>query len=117
MRSQARAVAAQEAGLFDEEIVPLEIPQRKGEPVLFKADETPRAGTSLEKLAKLPTVYADGVCTAGNSSSENDGAAAVVLMSESKAKELGLEPLAYFVAGANGACDPPPSPIPRWRWL
>ena len=105
-RSQARAVAAQEAGLFKDEIVSLEIPQKKGDPILFDADETPRPGTSVEKLARLRTVYPDGVCTAGNSSSENDGAAAVVLMSETKAKELGLTPLAYFVAGANGACDP-----------
>ena len=115
-RSQARAVAAQAAGLFKDEIVPLEIPQKKGDPILFDADETPRPGTGVEKLAKLPTVYPDGVCTAGNSSSENDGAAAVVLMSETKAKELGLTPLAYFVAGANGACDPTPHLSLRWRW-
>lgn len=106
VRSHERAIAAQTAGKFDDEIAPVPIPQRKGEPVLFNTDETPRPGTSVEKLAKLPTVYKDGVCTAGNSSSENDGAAAVLLMSEAKAKELGLTPLAAFVAGANGACDP-----------
>ena len=95
-----------EAGIFADELVPVPLPPSKKGPTILEADETPRPGTTLEKLAKLPTVYPDGVCTAGNSSSENDGAAAMVLMSESKVKELGLEPLAWFEAAAVGACDP-----------
>jgi acetyl-CoA C-acetyltransferase len=105
-RSQQKAIAAIDSGKLKEEIVPIPIPQRKGEPTIFDVDETPRRDTKLEKLAKLKTVYPDGVCTAGNSSSENDGAAAVVLMSESKAKELGIEPLANFVSSAVAGADP-----------
>jgi acetyl-CoA C-acetyltransferase len=106
LRSHQKAVAAIDSGKFKEEIVSVPIPQRKGEPILFEVDETPRRDTQLEKLAKLATVYPGGVCTAGNSSTENDGAAAVVLMSESKAKELGISPLAYFKACAIAATDP-----------
>ena len=73
---------------------------------MFEKDETPRADSTLEKLAKLRPVYKDGVCTAGNSSSENDGAAAVVLMSESKAKELGLQPMGVFRSCAVAGTDP-----------
>ncbi|MCB2226773.1 MAG: thiolase family protein [Desulfarculaceae bacterium] len=105
-RSHAKAVAAMEAGIFAEELVPVPLPPSKKGPASLDADETPRPGTTAEKLAKLPTVYPDGVCTAGNSSSENDGAAAIVLMSEAKVKELGLTPLAWFEAAAVGACDP-----------
>ena len=78
----------------------------KGQKCLFSRDETPRADTSLEKLAGLKTVYPDGICTAGNSSSENDGAGVVVLAAESLARRMGLKPMARFVAGANAACDP-----------
>jgi acetyl-CoA C-acetyltransferase len=99
-------VAAQEEGRFGQEIVPVSLRGPKGQEIVFDADETPRPGTTVEKLAKLNTVYPDGVCTAGNSSSENDGAAAVVLASESKARELGLPMLVRFMAGAHGACDP-----------
>jgi len=106
LRSQQKAVAAIDSGRFSEEIVPVQIPQRKGEPSIFDADETPRRDTTLEKLAKLPPVYPDGVCTAGNSSTENDGAAAVVLMSETKAKEVGVEPTAYFRSCAIAGSDP-----------
>jgi len=106
LRSHQKAIAAIDSGKFKEEIVPIPVPQRKGEPLIFDTDETPRRDTTLEKLAKLPPVYPDGVCTAGNSSSENDGAAAVLLMSESKAKELGLKPMAYFRACAIAATDP-----------
>ncbi len=106
VRSHARAVSAQEEGKFSQEIVPVALRGPKGQEILFDADETPRAGTTLGKLAKLNTVYPDGVCTAGNSSSENDGAAAVILTSESKARELGLPMLVRFIAGAHGACDP-----------
>jgi acetyl-CoA C-acetyltransferase len=105
-RSHARAISARQDGRFAVEIVPVALKSGKGEDVLFAEDETPRADTSVEKLARLKPVYPDGVCTAGNSSSENDGAAAVVLVAESKARALGLKVLARFVAGANAACDP-----------
>lgn len=104
--SHRKAVAAIDAGKFSEEIVPVPITQRKGDPVPFDTDETPRRDTTLEKLAKLRPVYPDGVCTAGNSSSENDGAAALVLMSETKAKELGVEPLVYFRSCGISGTDP-----------
>lgn len=106
LRSQQKAIAAIDSGKFSEEIVPVPIPRRKGEPVIFDTDETPRRDTTLEKLSKLPTVYPDGVCTAGNSSTENDGAAAVVLMTEDKARELGVEPMAYFRSCAVAGADP-----------
>ncbi len=104
--SHAKALAAWAEGKFTEEVVPVSIPQKKGEPLVLDRDETPRPGTTPEKLAKLRPVYPDGVCTAGNSSSENDGAAAVVLCARSKAEKEGLPVLARFVSGANGACDP-----------
>jgi acetyl-CoA C-acetyltransferase len=106
VRSHDKAIAAIDSGIFAEEVLPIEVPQTKGEPVLLKEDETPRRGTTAEKLAKLSPVYPDGVCTAGNSSTENDGAAAVVVMSESKAKQLGIEPMAYFEACAVAGSDP-----------
>jgi acetyl-CoA C-acetyltransferase len=105
-RSHRKAIEALDVGKFREEIVPIPVPQRKGEPAIFDTDETPRRDTTLEKLAKLPPVYPNGVCTAGNSSSENDGAAAVVLTSETKARELGLEPMAYFRSCATAGADP-----------
>ena len=106
LRSHQKAIAAIDSKKFIEEIVIIPIPQRKGEPYIFDIDETPRRDTTLEKLAKIPPVYPDGVCTAGNSSTENDGAAAVVLMTETKAKELGLEPMAYFRSCAIAGSDP-----------
>lgn len=106
-RSHQKAIAAQDAGKFAEEIVPVPIGKGKeGETILFSADEGPRRDATLEKLAKLRPVYPDGVCTAGNSSSENDGAAAIVLASEKKAKELSVTPLAYFRSCAVAATDP-----------
>jgi acetyl-CoA C-acetyltransferase len=105
-RSHHKAIAAIDTGRFSEEIVTIPIPQRKGQPVLFATDETPRRDTTVEKLAKLRPVYPDGICTAGNSSTENDGAAAVVLMSEHKARELGVEPLASFRSCAIAGSDP-----------
>ncbi len=105
-RSHQRALAAWADGKFDEEIIPVPIPQPKGDSILFKKDETPRPDTTLEKLAKLRPVYPDGVCTAGNSSSENDGAAAVVLMSETKANAMGLKPMAIFRSCAVAGSDP-----------
>jgi len=106
LRSHQKAIAAIDTGTFSEEIVPIPIPQRKGHPTLFTTDETPRRDTTLEKLAQLRPVYPDGVCTAGNSSTENDGAAAVVLMSEQKAKDLGVEPLVSFRSCAVAGSDP-----------
>jgi acetyl-CoA C-acetyltransferase len=106
VRSHQKACEAMAAGKFKDEIVPVVIPQRKGDPLLIGADETPRSDTSVEKLARLSTVYPGGVCTAGNSSTENDGAAAVVLMSHEKAKQLGLEPLGRLVSWAVAAADP-----------
>jgi len=107
LRSHQKAIAAQDAGKFAEEIVPVPVGKGKtGETVYFSIDEGPRRETTLEKLAKLKPVYADGVCTAGNSSSENDGAAVVLLTSEKRAKELGIKPLAYFRSCAVAATDP-----------
>jgi len=106
LRSHKKAIAALDSGKFAEEIVPVTIPQRRGEPVVIDTDETPRRDTSLETLAKLPTVYADGVCTAGNSSSENDGAAACVLTTETRARDLGMEPMAYLKSSAMAGADP-----------
>lgn len=106
-RSQARASAAIEAGKFEEEIVPVEIPQRKGDPIIFKTDEYVKASSTEEKLAKLrPAFKKDGSVTAGNASGINDGAAALVVMSKSKADELGLTPLATIVASGTSGVDP-----------
>ncbi|RJP14862.1 MAG: thiolase family protein [Candidatus Abyssobacteria bacterium SURF_5] len=106
LRSHQNAIAALDDGRLTEEIVAVSLSRRKGEPQMFEVDETPRRDTQLEKLARLPAIYPGGVCTAGNSSSENDGAAAVVLMSESKLKQLGLPPMARFVASAVAGADP-----------
>ena len=108
LRSHHRAIAAQDAGKFADEIVPVPtgIDKKSGETVYLKTDEGPRRETTLERLAKLKPVYQDGICTAGNSSSENDGAAVVVMASEKKAKELGIKPLAYFRSCAVAATDP-----------
>ncbi len=105
--SQQKAVAAIEAGRFADEITPILIPSRKGEPVSFASDEQPRAGTTAESLGKLkPAFKKDGSVTAGNASSLNDGAAAVLLMSAAKAKALGLPVLARIAAYANAGVDP-----------
>ena len=105
--SQQKAEAAMNAGKFDEEIVPVEIPQRKGDPVIFDKDEFPRAGVTAESLAKMrPAFDKEGTVTAANASGLNDGAAAVLVMSESKAKELGLEPLATIAAYSSAGVDP-----------
>lgn len=105
--SQQKAVAAREAGHFDGEIVPVSIPQRKGDPIVISKDEGPRAGVTAEGLGKLrPAFKKDGSVTAGNASSLNDGAAAVMVCSAEKAKELGLTPLATIKAHANAGVDP-----------
>ena len=104
-KSQQKAVAAQERGDFEAEIVPVMVKKKK-EMVEFKVDEGPRPGTTAESLSKLRAINPNGVVTAGNASSINDGAAAIVVMSEEKAKELGVKPMATFVAGALGGVDP-----------
>ncbi|HPE78633.1 MAG TPA: acetyl-CoA C-acetyltransferase [Gammaproteobacteria bacterium] len=105
--SQSRTEKAQAAGNFDAEIVPVEIPQRKGDPVVFARDEFPRAGTTAEKLGGLrPAFKKDGTVTAGNASGINDGAAAVVVMSADKAAELGLKPLVRIVSFSSAGVDP-----------
>ncbi|ATW28066.1 acetyl-CoA C-acetyltransferase [Candidatus Formimonas warabiya] len=107
VQSQKRANSAIEDGVFKEEIVPIVIPQRKGEPIIFDTDEFPRKGTTIEVLAKLrPAFQKAGTVTAGNASGINDGAAAVVLMSKEKAQALGIQPLATIVASAFAGVDP-----------
>ena len=106
LSSQQKAAAAQENGEFDEEIVPVEVKGKKGS-VMVTKDEGPRPQTTSEGLAKLrPAFIKDGKVTAGNASGINDGAAALVLMSEEKAKELGVEPMAYWCGGDLGGVDP-----------
>jgi acetyl-CoA C-acetyltransferase len=107
VRSQNLAEAAQKAGKFKDEIIPVPIPQRKGDPVMFANDEFIRTGATLEALSGLKPAFAkDGTVTAGNASGINDGAAAVVVMSAKKAAELGLKPLAKIVAYASAGVDP-----------
>lgn len=108
LRSQERAAKAIQNGLFAEEITPVSIPQRKGDPILVTQDEGPRPDTTLEGLAKLPPVYKkDGTITAGNAPGINDGAAAMVLMSDAKAKELGIQPLATILGHAQVGAEAP----------
>jgi acetyl-CoA C-acetyltransferase len=105
LQSHQKACAAMEAGKFADEIVPVSIPRRKGDPACVEQDENPRPDTTLEKLGHLKPVLG-GVCTAGNSSTENDGAAAVVVTSSEKAAELGVEPLAVLKSCAVVGDDP-----------
>lgn len=118
-RSHARAITTIDSGVMSEEIVPVTIPQRKGDPIIFDTDERPRRDTTPEKLTKLrPAFRKDGTVTAGNSSGLNDGAAAVLMMSEEKAHELGLKPLARVVASAAAGVPPRTmglGPIPATR--
>jgi acetyl-CoA C-acetyltransferase len=107
LQSHQKAVRAIEEGWFKPEIVPLPVPRRKGEPIIFDTDENPRADTTLEALAKLtPAFREDGKCTAGNSSAITDGAAAVVIASAERAKSLGIEPLARITGFAQAAVEP-----------
>lgn len=107
LRSHQRAVAAIDSGRFAEEIMPVPVPQKKGDPVLAATDERPRRDTTLESLAKLkPALKKDGTVTAGNSSGLNDGAAALLLMSEDKARALNLRPLVRVVASAAAGVPP-----------
>ena len=117
--SQHKAEAAQKRDRFADEIVPIEIPQRKKEPIVFASDEFPRHGTTVEALAALkPAFRPGGTVTPGNASGINDGAAAVIVASARKARELGIEPLATVVAYANAGVDPAymgTGPIPATR--
>ena len=107
LRSQQRAEAGIKSGVFDDEIVPVSVPQRRGDPTLVDIDEHPRAGSTIDGLAKLrPIVRKDGTITAGNASGVNDGACAVLLASEAAAKTHGLEPLARVVGWAAVGVEP-----------
>lgn len=107
VRSQNKVEAAQKEGRFKEEIVPVEIPQRKGDPIIFDNDEFPKHGQTIENLAKLrPAFIKDGSVTAGNASGINDGASMLVVMSAEKAKALGLKPLVRIISYGNAALDP-----------
>src|SRR5512141_241389 len=118
-QSQMRAKAAIESGRFKDEIIPVPIPQRKGDPIMMDTDEHPRPDTTLDGLAKLkPAFRKNGAVTAGNSSGLNDGAAAVLLMTAERAQELGLKPMARILAGAAAGVDPRVmglGPIPATR--
>ena len=105
--SQNRAEAAIKEGKFKDEIVPVEIPQRKGDPIIFDTDEYPKFGTTMDKVAKLkPAFKKDGIVTAANASGINDAGAAVVVMSREKAEELGIKPLCTIKSYASAGVDP-----------
>lgn len=106
LASQTKAIAAIDSGRFRDEIVPVTIPQRKKEPIIFDTDEFPKRGTNIEKLSKLKTIFSEGFVTAGNASGRNDGAAAVLITSKEKAEELGLKPMARIIAGCAAGVDP-----------
>jgi acetyl-CoA acetyltransferase family protein len=107
LRSHQRAVAAIEGGRFDDQIVPITVPQRKGEPVVVGRDEHPRADTSLDALGRIKPAFRDGgTVTAGNSSGINDGASAVLLVEAGRARALGLRPIARVVSTAVAGVDP-----------
>jgi acetyl-CoA C-acetyltransferase len=106
MQSQQRAQAAWDEGKFDNELVPVSVPQRKGDPIIFDHDEGIRGNTSMASLGKLGPITTDGVVTAGNASQQNDAAAACLVVAEDKLHELGLEPIAYFNSWAASGCHP-----------
>jgi acetyl-CoA C-acetyltransferase len=105
-RSHQRAAVAQESGVFDDEIITVDVPQRRGEPVLFDRDEGIRPDTSSETLARLRTLMPDGTVTAGNSSQQNDAAAACLVVAEDRLEALGLEPIGYLEGWAAVGCEP-----------
>ncbi len=119
LESHRRAIAAIDSGKFAEEIVPVSVPQRKGDPIIVDTDERPRRDTSMEKLARLKPVFREGgTVTAGNASGLNDGAAALLIMSDEKARQLGLKPMARIVASAAAGVEPRTmglGPIPATR--
>jgi acetyl-CoA C-acetyltransferase len=104
--SHRRATAAWEAGKFDDELVPVPVPQRRGDPVMFVRDEGIRADATAESLAQLKPIEKDGVVTAGNASQQNDAGAACLVVAEDKLAELGLEPMAWFHSWAAAGCEP-----------
>lgn len=106
LESQRRAAAAMDTGKFKDEIVPVLIPQRKGDPLVFDTDEYPKRDTSLEKLARLKSIFKDGFVTAGNASGRNDGGSAMVLMGAGRAASLGLKPLAKVIGASAAGVDP-----------
>ena len=106
LRSHQRAVAARDSGKFADEIVPVSIPQRRGDPKIFDTDEGPRADTTMEVLGRLRPVMRDGVVTAGNASSQNDAASVCLVVAEDKLEELGLEPMAFLRGWAVTGCHP-----------
>jgi 3-oxoadipyl-CoA thiolase len=106
VRSQDKAVAAQNNGRLAREIVPVTIPQKKGDPTIVDKDEHPRAGTTMETLAKLRPLFPNGTVTAGNASGVNDGAAALIIASEAAAKKYGLTPIARILGGATAGVAP-----------
>ena len=122
LSSQHKSEAARAAGRFDDELVPVAVPQRKGDPLVIEADEHPRDGAKLESLGKLPAVFdrEHGTVSAGNSSGITDGAAALLLMTAERARELGLEPLAYVGEMTEAGVDPTVmgiGPVPALRKL
>jgi acetyl-CoA C-acetyltransferase len=104
--SHKRAAAAWAAGKFDDEVVPVSVKQKKGDPIVFRTDEGVRADATAESLGKLRPIEKDGVVTAGNASQQNDAAAACLVVAEDKLEELGLEPMGYFVSWAAAGCEP-----------
>ena len=106
MGSQRRAAAAWAEGKFANELVPVSVPQRRADPLIFDRDEGIREDTNMESLARLKPVHAGGVTTAGNSSQQNDAASACLVVAEDKLEELGLEPMAWFVTWSLAGCDP-----------
>jgi acetyl-CoA C-acetyltransferase len=104
--SHRRAAKAWADGKFDDEVVPVSVPQKKGEPIVFATDEGVRADATAESLGKLRPIEKDGVVTAGNASQQNDAAAACLVVSEDKLAELGLEPMGWFVSWAAAGCEP-----------
>jgi len=104
--SHQRAAAAWAAGKFDDELVPVAVPQKRGEPVIFARDEGIRADASMETMGALRALEKGGVVTAGNASQQNDAGAACLVVAEDKLEELGLEPMGWFVAGASAGCEP-----------
>ena len=120
LASQIKAIEAIDSGRFKDEIVPVVIPQRKREPIVFDTDEYPKRNTNSEKLAKLRSIFLDGTVTAGNASGRNDGASAVIIMSEQKANELGIKPLVEVISASAAGVDPRImgiGPIPATRKL
>jgi acetyl-CoA C-acetyltransferase len=106
LRSHQRATAAWETGKFADEVVPVEVPQKRGDPIVVRRDEGVRADASLEKLCKLNSIIKGGTVTAGNSSRQNDAAAACLIVAEDRLKDLGLEPMGFLVAWAASGCEP-----------